>query len=65
MSQPMIVWCAIAGLLLLTFMFRAFEQYFTKRHHHHTKMSSHVIEIGKDKEMFFVPGDFDEDDDFE
>ena len=53
MSQPMIVWCAIAGLLLLT------------KHHHHTKKSSHVIEIGKDKEMFFVPGDFDEDDDFE
>lgn len=60
----MIVWCAIAGVLLFAFLFRAVERYYTIFHHKAHK-HRHLFEIGKDKDIFFVPGDIDEDDDFE
>ncbi|CCX47536.1 unknown [Bacteroides sp. CAG:927] len=65
MSQPMIVWCTIAGLLLLAFLFRAIERYFTECHPNNSNKPRHLFEVGKDKDIFFVPGDIDEDDDFE
>ena len=64
MSQPMIVWCAIVGVLLFAFVFRTVERYFGERHHKAGNRPHHVIEIGKESEMFYVPRD-KEDDDFE
>lgn len=63
MSQPMIVWCIIAGVLLFAFVFRAIEKYYTEcRRDHHERI--HLVELGEEKEMFYIPGDI-EDDDFE
>lgn len=64
MNHPMIVWCAIAGVLLCAFLFSAVERYVNECRHHNHK-SRHLLEIGKEKDMFYIPGDVDEDDDFE
>ncbi len=64
MNQPMIVWCTIAGALLFAFVFRAVERYRTGCRHDGRK-PRHLFEMGKEKEMFYIPGDIDEDDDFE
>lgn len=61
MTEPMIVWCAIAGVLLLAFLFRAVERYYAECRHTGRK-PRHVIEIGKEREMFYIPGDTDDDD---
>lgn len=64
MNHPMIVWCAIAGALLCAFLFRAVERYNSEcRHRGHNPR--HIFELGKDKDIFYVPGDIDEDDDFD
>lgn len=63
MSQPMIVWCVIAGVLLFAFLFRAVE-----RRYHTTCMGNvrkprHLLEIGKEREIFYIPGDRNDDED--
>lgn len=63
MDQPMIVWCVTAGVLLAAFVFRAIEQYYTGCHHKGHK-PRRIFEIGKESEIFYIPGDR-EDDDFE
>ena len=63
MSQPMIVWCIIAGVLLCAFVFRAIEWYYIKyRHNGHKPI--HFLEMGQEKDIFYVPVDM-EDDEFE
>lgn len=47
---------------MCAFIFRFIEQYYTKCHNGNHK-SRHLFEIGKDKDIFFIPGDFDEEDD--
>lgn len=64
MNHPMIVWCVIAGVLLCAFLFRAIDRFYTECHHRDHK-PRHLFEIGKEKDIFFIPGDIDEDDDFE
>lgn len=63
MSQPMIVWCMIAGVLLFAFVFRAVEVYYSSCHNNGRKRGR-GFDIGREKEIFYVPGDVD-DDDFE
>lgn len=59
----MIVWCTIVGVLLFTLVFRAIESYFAMRRHHAGSQHHHlVIEVGKERDVFFVPGDADDDD---
>lgn len=66
MNQPMIVWCVIAGVLLCAFVFRAIERYYVEcRHNNYEPVR--LFELGKEREMFYVPGDskdgyFEEDD---
>lgn len=64
MTQTMI-WYVIAGVLLALFAIRSLGHSRAAaslhRHHHH------IVEIGSDNEMFYVPGDIrreDADDDF-
>lgn len=61
MSQPMIVWCGVVGVLLSAFVFRAVERYYTGCRRKGGK-PHHLIEIGKESEIFYVPGDAGEDD---
>lgn len=64
MSHPEITWCVIVGILLLSFSLEALYHYREKRHHKHLK-HRHVVEIGRDSEMFFIPGDKDYGDEFD
>ncbi len=57
----MIVWCVIMGVLLFAFVFRAIERYHVGCHPEDRK-PRHLLEMGKEKEMFYVPGDLDDDD---
>lgn len=69
MSQSLIIWCVIAALVLCTFLFRAI---IVRRSHksapapvkrHDAKHHHHFIEMSREKDMFFVPGDpIDRDD---
>lgn len=61
MSQTITVWCAIAGLLLCAFLIRAIEWYFIESNHKR-RNKSHLLEIGKEREMLYIPGDTTEDD---
>lgn len=63
MSHPTTVWCIIAGVLLCAFLFRAIERYCFKCHRHGNR-HVHIIELGKDKNIFYIPGDIDDEDDF-
>lgn len=60
MNHPMIVWCVITGLLLCAFIFRAAERYYSGCRHRDRK-SRHILEIGKEKDIFYLPGDVDDD----
>ena len=59
----MIIWSAIAGVLIGAFLLRAIGHYCAGYRHHDGKRR-HIVEISKAEEIFFVPGDIDEDDDF-
>ena len=61
MSQPMIVWYSIAGVLLLAFVFRAVKQVFLGYRPNSLKQR-HLLEIGKEKEIFYIPGDIEDGD---
>ena len=61
MYNPMIEWCVIACVLLCAFVFSAVERYQT-RCRHKGRTPKHIFEIGKEKEIFFIPGDPDDDD---
>lgn len=64
MNHPIIVWCVIVGMLSCALLFRAVERYNSECRHRDHK-TRHILEIGKDKDIFYLPGDVDEDDDFE
>ena len=57
----MIVWCTIAGVLLFAFVFRAIEWYYTECRHNSSK-PRRLFEFGKEREMFYIPGDNNYDD---
>lgn len=60
----MIVWCAIAGVLLLTFLFRAVSRRYSDCRSH-GRNTRRLLAIGREKDMFYVPGDIGDDDEFE
>lgn len=60
MNHPMIVWCVIAGLLLCAFLFRTAQSYCSECRRRDRK-SRHILEMGKDKDIFYLPGDVDDD----
>lgn len=72
MDQPTTIWCAIMGILFLTFSIHAIEKMRElhrqpNRVHHHIFNRHHLIELGKERDIFFIPGDVkdDENDDYE
>lgn len=62
MNHSMIVWCVIAGVLFAAFLFRAVERYLTECRRDERPR---LFDIGREKDIFYAPGDADEDDDFE
>lgn len=56
MNEQMITWCIIAAGIALVFIFCGVSRLFSSRAGRH-RSHRHVVEIGKEKEMFFIPGD--------
>lgn len=63
MSQPIIAWCVTAGMLLCTFMLHAILHY-RSTHRNATHAPRHVIEIGREQDIFYIPGDTDDNDEY-
>lgn len=61
MNHSMIVWCVIVGILLFVFVFRALEDRYATCRHKGFKIR-HLVEFGKERDIFYVPGDEDDDD---
>lgn len=65
MNQQMIVWSIIAAVLALVFVARAIECCLAGRRNG-KRGTRPLFEAGREREVFYVPGDFDDaDDDFE
>lgn len=59
----MIVWCVTVAVLLLAFLLRAVEKHYAGcRRNHAVRKLRHLFELGKEREMFYIPGDSDDDD---
>ena len=61
MDKPIIVWCVIAGVLLFAFVFREIERHYTECRHKGHK-PRRLFELGREKDMFYIPGDVDDED---
>jgi len=62
MNEQMIRWFAIIGILLCIFITKCLVWYFSD--HTRKPRHSHLIEIGKERDIFFIPGDEEDEDDF-
>lgn len=65
MEKEMIIWYVIAGVVLVAVFFNLIEYLFSNRHRRQAENHSAVIEMMKDKEMFFIPGDNQYDDHYD
>lgn len=62
MNQQVVIWMAVVALMLLAFLIR--ELLITRKAvgtHRHRR---HVVEMGKEFDMFYCPGDKEEDDEY-
>ncbi|MEJ8769231.1 hypothetical protein [Prevotella sp. HCN-7019] len=55
MNVYIITWAFIVGILILTFVFRAIENF--RKECSNKENDSHFFEISKDNELFYCPGD--------
>lgn len=73
MFNPMLIWYAVAGAVILAILFEFIHYLMAGKHRHapvvHRKPShNHLIGTYKERDMFFIPGDpkyNDQDDDFD
>ncbi|WP_289733191.1 hypothetical protein [Paramuribaculum intestinale] len=56
MYRPLITWAALAALLIILFIVRTAIACHRHRCHRHRK-HLHIVEIGSERDEFFVPGD--------
>ncbi len=61
MTHTMIIWCIMASSLLCTIIFRTVESQSGKSAKRTRRHRLHLIEFGKEKEIFYIPGDCDDD----
>lgn len=67
MESPMLLWYLLVGALLMAF-FVHFVRSVRQDHHAAHVRHHHLIELGREREMFYIPGDVpadreDDDDD--
>lgn len=69
MEQTVLIWCVIMGVLLLTFAMHAAARLRRSAHsphtvagHHRNHHHHHFIELGRERDMFYIPGDRKDDD---
>ncbi len=65
MENPMLLWYVVVGIVLMVVSLRFA---LTMRHPRHHHVRHHLVELGRERDMFFIPGDVpaghdDEDDD--
>ena len=65
MENPMLLWYIVVGALLIAFFVHFVRYAVTTRHHRHAAdhLRHSLIEIGRERDMFYVPGDQSLDDD--
>lgn len=63
MSQTMIIWFVIAAILSAIFLVRAIIAHAHTRHA--PAVHNKFITIAKDRDIFFLPGDTDDDDEID
>lgn len=57
METPIIIWSLIAGIFMIVLMINFVHRAFICKHH--------FVEVGSEREEFFIPGDpLHDDDDF-
>lgn len=56
MNETMIIWMSVIAVVLLAFILRGVQKF---RETAHAGKSARFIEIAKDKELFYCPGDED------
>ena len=56
MYRPLITWAALAALLIILFIARTAIACHRRRCRQHRK-HMHIVEIGSERDEFFVPGD--------
>lgn len=61
MDQTIVIWCVIVGILALVFVIHAVDKRRGSRDNPHPVRHHHFIELGKEREMFFIPGDRKDD----
>ena len=61
MNNPIVVWFVIAGVLLFTLVLSTVVKYHTSSSHV-GKKALPLFELGHQRDIFFIPGDVDEDD---
>ncbi|MCM1369495.1 MAG: hypothetical protein NC204_03890 [Candidatus Amulumruptor caecigallinarius] len=63
METPLLTWLLIIAVIAAIFVMDAVgflrknRNHTASRKHHHLKHSQHIIGMGSEKEMFYVPGD--------
>lgn len=63
MSQTMIIWFVITGILTTIFIARAIIAHAHTRHA--PAVHNKFITIAKDRDIFFLPGDSEDDDEID
>ncbi len=61
MNTPLVTWSSIVSLVLLLIVLRLLRKNFSFNRAKHNKF----IQLGSEREEFFVPGDTIEDEDYE
>ena len=55
MNQTMFIWSSVIAIVLLVILFRSFQKFREANNPSHKPV--HFIEIAKNKEIFYCPGD--------
>lgn len=65
MTQPIVIWSIIVGILLLVFLVRII-QCISGKFPRHISPHRHILEMSRERDMFIGPWEqWDEEDDFE
>lgn len=57
-SNPMVVWYAVVAALLMACLIYSFRLAHHHNHHRHMRPHHvHAVDMGKERDMFYIPGD--------
>ncbi len=57
-SNPMFVWYTVVAVLLIACLIYSFRLAHHHNHRNHMRLHRvHAVEMGKERDMFYIPGD--------